>query len=87
MTLDRRPIVSPPRVYKGFILTARTFQVRGSGRWTLDVLIGRHGSIRAFSSADTFQAEQDATMACWTMARRIIDRNPRDCRVSDLSLD
>jgi hypothetical protein len=74
-------------VYKGFILTARTFQVRGSGQWTLDVTIGRQGSLRAFSSAETFQSERDATDACWSMARRIIDANSRDCRVADLAAD
>jgi hypothetical protein len=79
--------VSIPRSYKGFILTARTFQVRGSGRWTLDVLISRPRDVRSFSGDDTFQTEQDATAACWQMARRIIDRSPRDCRVSDLASD
>jgi hypothetical protein len=79
--------VTHPRKYKGFLLTARTFQVRGSGRWTLDVLIGRHRTIRSFSSEDTFQTEQDATTACWQMACRIIDRSPRDCQVSDLAAD
>lgn len=79
--------MSLPRSYKGFILTARTFQVRGSGRWTLDVLISRHRDVRSFSGEDTFQTEQDATAACWQMARRIIDRSPRDCRVSDLASD
>jgi hypothetical protein len=49
------------------------------------VLIARHRDVRSFSSGDTFQTEQDATTACWQMARRIIDRSPRDCRVSDLA--
>lgn len=76
-----------PRVYKGFTLQARTFQVRGSGLWTLDVTIGRRGSLRAFSSAETFSNEHDATVACWRMACRIIDKSPPDCRVADLSVD
>lgn len=79
--------VADPRWYKGFLLTARTFQVRGSGKWTLDVTIGRRGSLRAFSSAETFPSERDATVACWRMACRIIDSNPPDTRVSDLSAD
>jgi hypothetical protein len=77
-------MVSNPRVYKGFLLTARTFQVRGSGLWTLGVIIGRHRTVRSFSSVDTFQTEQEATTACWSMARRIVDRSPRDCQVADL---
>lgn len=79
--------VAPPRLYKGFTLTARTFQVRGSGQWTLDVTIGRRGSLRAFSSAETYPSERDATVACWRMACRIIDQNPPDSRVADLSAD
>lgn len=79
--------VAPPRLYKGFTLTARTFQVRGSGQWTLDVTIGRRGSLRAFSSAETYPSERDATVACWRMACRIIDASPPDSRVSDLSAD
>jgi hypothetical protein len=74
-------------MYKGFTLTARTFQVRGTGQWTLDVTIGRRGSLRAFSGHQTFLSERDATDACWQMACRIIDSNPPDCRVSDLSAD
>lgn len=74
-----------PRSYKGFTLTARTFQVRGTGAWTLDVTIGRLGSLRAFSGTETFLSEREATDACWQMARRIIDDSPVDCRVSDLS--
>jgi hypothetical protein len=74
-------------LYKGFILTARTFQVRRSGHWTLDVTIGRQGSVRTFSGAETFQNESEATDACWRMACRIIDSHSRGCRVADLSAD
>lgn len=77
-------VVNPPRSYKGFILTPRTFQVRGTGQWTLDVTIGRYGSRRAFSGSETFPSERDATNACWQMACEIIDASPRDCRVSEL---
>src|SRR4029453_14368279 len=79
--------VSTPRSYKGFTLTARTFQVRGSGQWTLEVTIGRRGSLRAFSSDQTFTNERDATVACWQMACRIIDANPPDSLVADLAAD
>jgi hypothetical protein len=79
--------VSHPRLYKGFTLTARTFQVRGSGKWTLDVTIARRGSLRNFSSPQTFASERDATTACWQMGCRIIDASPPDCLVSDLSND
>jgi len=86
-TLNWRFLVTPPRWYKGFTLMARTFQVRGSGQWTLDVTIGRRGSLRTFSGVETYPNERDATIACWRMGCRIIDRNPPDCRVSDLSAD
>ncbi len=61
--------------------------MRGSGMWTLDVTIGRLGSLRAFSGTELFETERDATVACWQMARRIIDASPDDCRVSELSRD
>ena len=77
--------VATPRSYKGFILTSRTFQVRGSGQWTLDVIISRRGSLRAFSSPTTFESERDATNACMQMGCRIIDASPKDCHVSDLT--
>lgn len=77
--------MSPPRSYKGFTLTARTFQVRGSGQWTLDLTISRRGSLRAFSSPATFSTERDATNACLQLGCRIIDASPPDCRVSDLT--
>ncbi|MBI4503714.1 MAG: hypothetical protein HY700_21455 [Gemmatimonadetes bacterium] len=74
--------------YKGFAIEVRTFQVRGSGRWTLDLLIGRIGkgrSLRAFSGPDTFPTEQDAVAACCEFGRRIIDGKVRDYSVDDLS--
>jgi hypothetical protein len=46
-----------PVSYKGFAITARTFQIRGSGRWTLDLLIGRRGDLRAFSAPITYSTE------------------------------
>ena len=79
--------MSVPRLYKGFTLTPRTFQVRGSGQWTLDVTISRRGSLRAFSGDQTFANESDAMVACWRMACRIIDANPPDCLVADLSVE
>ena len=74
--------------YKGFAIEVRTFQVRGSGRWTLDLLIGRIGkgrSLRAFSGPDTFPTEQDAVAACCEFGRRIIDGKVRDYSVDDLA--
>ncbi len=71
--------------YKGFAITARTFQLRGSGRWTLDLLIGRQGGLRAFSGAVTYSTEEAAIAGCWRFAQRIIDGQVRDCSVEDLS--
>ena len=70
--------------YKGFAITARTFQIRGSGRWTLDLLIGRHQGLRAFSDAKTYPTEKLATAGCWDLGRRIIDGRVRNCSVDDL---
>ena len=74
-----------PVVYKGFSITARTFQVRPSGRWTLDLLIGRHKGLRAFSRPVTYPTEIAAIAECCRFAERIIDGRERDCSVDDLS--
>ena len=70
--------------YKGFAITARTFQLRSSGRWTLDLLIGRHGGLRAFSRPITYPTEQAAILGCCRFAQRIIDGQVRDCSVDEL---
>ena len=54
-----------PTLYKGFTITARTFQVHGSGRWTLDLLIGRNTDLRAFSGPSTYPTEESAITGCW----------------------
>jgi hypothetical protein len=74
----------PPFAYKGFTITARTFQIRGTGRWTLDLLIGRRGRLRAFSSPSTYSTEAAAIAGCHQLGRRIIDGRVRDCSVADL---
>jgi hypothetical protein len=76
---------SIPLSYKGFAITARTFQIRGSGRWTLDLLIGRRTSLRSFSGPVTYSSEEAAITGCCEFARRIIDGRERDCSVADLS--
>jgi hypothetical protein len=74
-----------PLSYKGFAITPRTFQVRGSGRWTLDLLIGRHWGLRAFSGPRTYPTEESAITGCCEFGRRIIDGLVRNCVVDDLS--
>jgi hypothetical protein len=59
--------------YKGFAITPRTFQIHGSGRWTLDLLIGRNQRLRAFSGPDTYPTEEAAIFGCCQFAHRIID--------------
>ncbi|MEP6687766.1 MAG: hypothetical protein ABJC36_05410 [Gemmatimonadales bacterium] len=72
-------------VYKGFDITPRTFQIRGSGRWTLELLIGRRGGFRAFSGPGTYPTEASAITGCCEFGRQIIDGLVRDCAVEDLS--
>jgi hypothetical protein len=78
-------VPAPTFSYKGFSITARTFQLRGSGRWTLDLLIGRRGSLRAFSRPVTYRTEQAAVLGCRKLGQLIIDGQVRDCTVEDLS--
>ena len=76
---------SIPCSYKGFAITARTFQIRGSGRWTQDLLIGRRDGLRSFSGPVTYSSQEAAITGCLEFARRIIDGRVRDCSVADLS--
>jgi hypothetical protein len=83
-----RPLSEPPATlfsYKGFSITVRTFQIRGSGRWALDLLIGRRTALRAFSGPATYATERAAIAGCCKFAQRIIDGRVRDCSVDDLS--
>ena len=74
----------PPVSYKGFAIEARTFQIRGSGRWTEDILISRRGAIRAFSGSHTFATEEAAISGCRELGKRIIDGRMREYSVDDL---
>lgn len=73
--------------YKGFTITARTFQIRGSGRWTLDLLIGRRELLRAFSAADTYGSEAAAVAGCLAFGQRVIDGGRPGCSLADLTED
>ncbi len=74
-----------PVLYKGFTITARTFQIRGSGRWTLDLLIGRHTDLRAYCGSCTYPTEESAITGCCEFGRRIIDGLVSNYSVDDLS--
>lgn len=73
-----------PVTYKGFAITPRTFQIRGSGRWTLDLVITRHRTSRTFSGPDTYATESAAIMGCCEFGRRIIDGRVRSYSADDL---
>lgn len=70
--------------YRDFTITPRCFQIRGSARWTLDLLIARRSKIRAFSGPTTFPTEQAAIRGCLAFGRRIIEGRVRNCSVDDL---
>lgn len=70
--------------YKGFGITPRTFQIHGSGRWTLDLLIERNQRLRAFSGPDTYPTEEAAIFGCCQFAHRIIDGQVRQYHAEDL---
>jgi hypothetical protein len=62
----------------------RTFQIRGSGRWTLDLVISRRRCARTFSGGATYPTEAAAVAGCREYGRRIIDGEVPDCTVTDL---
>jgi hypothetical protein len=76
-----------PARYKGFTITPRTYQVRGSGRWTLDLLIGQRDVLRAFSGASTYDTEASAEAGCVAFAQHLIDDNRPGCPLAGLTED
>lgn len=70
--------------YGNYTITPRTFQVRGSGEWTLDLLIACRGRTRAFSGPGTFPTEAAAIQGCHEFGRRIIDGRVPHHDVKDL---
>lgn len=73
-----------PVWYKGFTITPRTFQIRGSGRWTLDLSIGGSSGLRVFTGPLTYATEAAAITGCCNHGRRIIDGRIRDSSVEGL---
>jgi hypothetical protein len=74
----------PSFTYKGYTISPRTFQLRGSARWTLDLLIGRNGQLRAFTGPATYATRAGAETGCADFGCHIIDGAVRDCSVADL---
>ena len=70
--------------YRGWTITPRTFQIHGSRRWTLDLIIGYRTKRRAFSGAKTYATEQAAIRGCHAYGRRIIDGREPSCSLADL---
>jgi hypothetical protein len=73
--------------YKGFTVTARTYQIRGTDRWTLDLLIGQRELLRAFSGTPTYGTEAAAVAGCYNYARHLIDNGRPGCTLADLAQD
>jgi hypothetical protein len=70
--------------YRGWTITPRTFQIRGSWQWTMDILIAYRSKQRAFSGSKTFGTEQAAIRGCHAYGRRIIDGLEPYCSLEDL---
>ena len=70
--------------YKGFGITSRTYQIRGTGRWTLDLLISHGDTLRAFTGSATYPNEASASQACVEHGRQIIDGKVRGQSVAEL---
>ena len=70
--------------YRGWTITPRTFQIRGSGEWTLDLVIANRSRRRSFSGPETFPTERAAVRACHVFGRRIVDGRVPHYSVEDL---
>ena len=74
----------PSFAYNGYTISPRTFLVRGSARWTLDLLIGRNGQLRAFTGPATYATKADAETGCVVYGRHVIDAAPQNCIIAAL---
>ncbi len=70
--------------YRGWTITPRTFQIRGSRQWTLDLVIAYRSKQRAFSGKKTFESEEAAIRGCHAYGRRIIDGQVPYCSLENL---
>jgi hypothetical protein len=76
--------VSQALTYGEFTILPRTFQVRGSGQWTLDLLIRHRTRVRAFSGPRTFPTREAAIRGCHEFGRRIIEGRVPFYSIDDL---
>lgn len=69
--------------YEGYVIEARTCQLRDDGHWTVAIGIWRHSGsesiVREFSSASTFGTREEAVRHCFTFGRQIIDGEVPGC--------
>ncbi|MDH3497874.1 MAG: hypothetical protein OER21_14025 [Gemmatimonadota bacterium] len=70
--------------YRGWTITPRTFEIRGSRQWTLDLVIAYRSKQRAFSGKQTFESEAAAIRGCHAYGRRIIDGQVPYCSLENL---
>jgi hypothetical protein len=70
--------------YNGWTIIPRTFEIRGSRLWTLDLLIAHRAKHRAFSGPKKFPTERAAIRGCHAFGRRIIDGREPYCSVEDM---
>lgn len=70
--------------YRGCTIIPRTFQIRGSCRWTLELVIAYRSRQRTFTGPKTFRTEQAAIRGCHAFGRRIIDGRVPDCPMERL---
>ncbi len=70
--------------YRGWTITPRTFQINGTWRWTVDLVIAYRSKRRAFSGPQTFRTEEAAIRGCHAFGRRIIDGLVPYCSLEDL---
>ncbi|MEO8030557.1 MAG: hypothetical protein ABI765_06900 [Gemmatimonadota bacterium] len=59
--------------YKGFTIQSRPYQIRPSGRWTVDLEISRRGRERAFGLLEHCRSERESDARSFEVGRRIID--------------
>jgi len=73
--------------YRGFEIVSRSYQLAGSGRWTIDFDVRRSGRGRSFSLRETHASAAEADAQCMILGRRIIEGRVDGWSVEDLRVE
>lgn len=70
--------------YKGFDLYPKSYQLRDTEKWAMEVTIMKRNVAKLFSASNTFDTEGQALENATEFGRRIVDGAVPTCPIDDL---